>query len=95
MEEIRLSQTQPPLLVGSAAGESSDGPISAPTPIDEWVIANQVLGVWRGHHKDVGCIIKVKRKAPETSYSTVMTGLSEQSSQVAEDHHLLHERVDA
>ena len=95
MEEIRLSQTQPFSLTGSATGESSDTPILALAATNELVIADQVLGIRREHRKDVGCIIKGKRKALDTSYSTVTTGLLEQSSQVAEDHRLLCERVDA
>ena len=53
MEDIRLTQTQPPSSVGSAAGESSDGSVLAPASIDERVIAGQLLGVWRGHRKGV------------------------------------------
>ena len=63
--------------------ESSNGPASAPAIIDERVIADEVLGVRRGHYKGVGRIIKGKKKAPNTSYSIVASA-SEQS-QVAKD----------
>ena len=54
MEEIRLSQTQTPSSAGSTAGqESLDDPISVPATIDERVIADQVLGVRRGHRNGV------------------------------------------
>ena len=89
MDKIRSSQTQSPSFAGSAAGESSDGSVSASA-----AIVDQVLGVQRRRRKGVGCIIKAKRKAPDTSCSTTVTGLLEQSSQVAEDHRLLRERVD-
>ena len=96
MEEIRSSQTQPPSSAGSAAcHKSSDDSASAPTTINERVIANQVLGVRRGHRKGVRHIIKGRRNAPDTFCSSVATGLSEQSSQAAEDHRLFRERVDS
>ena len=60
--------------------------------MDERVIADEVLGVRRGHHKDVKRIIKDKRKASETFYAT----LSYRSqSQAAEKQCRLDERVDA
>ena len=94
MEEIRSSQTQPPSSAGNVAGhESSDDPISAPTIIDEWIIADQVLGVRRGHRKGVGRIIKGRRNVPNTPYSSVVTGLSNRSAQAAEEHRLLREQV--
>ena len=86
MDEIRLSQTQPPSSTSNAVGESSDDPVLMLAAIDERVIANQVLGVWRGHRKGVGRIIKGKRKAPDTSYSIIAFGSSEQTSQVTENH---------
>ena len=96
MEEIRSSQTQPPSSACSAAShESSDDPVSAPTTIDERVIANQVLGVRRGHCKGVRRIIKGRKKASDTPSSSIVTGLSEQSTQQVEEHRLLHELVDA
>ena len=94
MEEIRLSQTQTPSSSSSTVGqESSDNPISAPAIIDERVIADQVLGVRRGHYKGVGWIIKGRRKASDTPSSLATTGLSEQSAQAAEEHNLLREQV--
>ena len=81
MEEIRLSQIQPPSSASSAVGHKSlDDPVSAPATIDEQVIADQVLSVRRGHRKGVGCIIKGRRKVPDTPSSSVATGLSEQST---------------
>ena len=80
MKEIRLSQAQPPSSAGSAMSESSDSLVSALAATDEQVIADQVIRVRGGHFKGVGCIIKGKKKAPDTSYSTVVIGLSEQSS---------------
>ena len=80
MEEIRSSQTQLASSAVSAASESSKGIVLAPTIINERVIANQFLGVRRGHRKGFGRIIKGKRKAPDTSCLIVATGLSEQSS---------------
>ena len=81
MEEIRLSQSQPLSSAGSAAGhESSDDLVSAPAAIDEQVIADQVLGVRKGHRKGIEHIIKGRRKASDTSYSSVTAGLSEQST---------------
>ena len=78
MAEIRLSQTQTPSSAGSTAGhESSDDPVSAPAAIDERVIADQVLGVRRGHRIGVGNIIKGRRKTLHTSSSSTATGLSE------------------
>ena len=66
-------------LAGSSAGdESSDDLVSAPAAIDERVITNQVLGVWRGHCKSVGRIIKGRKKALDTASSSTATGLSEQ-----------------
>ena len=95
MTEIRLSQTQTLSSTGSTAGhESSDDPVSAPAAIDERVIAEQVLGVQRGHRKGVGRIINGRRKALDTPSSSVVTGLSEQqSAQVAEEHRQLREQV--
>ena len=94
MEEIRSSQIQPPSLAGSAAShESSDDLASALATIDEQVIADQVLGVLRGHHKGVGLIIKGRRKTPDTPSLLAATGLSEQSTQAAEEHRLLREQV--
>ena len=74
------------------AGESSDGPALASAATNEWVIADEVLGVQLGHRKGAERIVKSKRKAPNTSYSTVASG-SEQSH-VAEDQSQLFERVD-
>ena len=48
--------------------ESLDSPASALTAIDERVIADDVLGVRRGHRKGVERIVKGKKKAPDTSY---------------------------
>ena len=74
-------------------GESSDDMALASTTIDKQVIADEVLGVRRGHRKDVRRIIKGKRKALDTSYSTFASRLEQ--SQVAEDKHQLAEQVDA
>ena len=94
MEEIRLSQTQIPSSASSAAGyESLDDSVSAPAVIDERVITDQVLGVQRRQRKVVGCIIKGRRKAPDTLSSSATIGFSEQSGQVAEKHRLLREQV--
>ena len=46
MEQIKLNQTQPLSSAGSMADESPDGLASAPTAIDERVIADEVLEVW-------------------------------------------------
>ena len=75
------------------AGESSNCLASAPVAINERVIADKVLGVRRGHLKGVGRIIKGKRKAPDTSYSTTAFGLEQ--CQVVEEHRRLAERVNA
>ena len=56
------------------------------TAINERVIADQVLGVWREHRKGVGRIIKGRRKASDTPSSSAATGLSEQSVQAVEEH---------
>ena len=93
IEQIKFLQTQEFSSASNVAGESSDGPVSTPTTIDEKVIADEVLRVQRGHYKGVGCIVKGKRKALDTSYSTIASG-SEQS-QVAEDQRRLAERVNA
>ena len=94
MEKIRLSQTQTPSSTGSAAShESSNDLVSASATIDKHVIVDQVLGVRQGHRKGVRCIIKGRRKAPDTSSSSTVTGLSEQSAQDIEEHHLLRKQV--
>ena len=80
MDEIRSSQTQPPSSAGSGTRESLDDLVSTSTAINERVIADQVLRVRRGHRKGVERIIKGKKKAPDTSCSSIATGLSEQSS---------------
>ena len=68
MEQIKLTQTQALSSIGSVAGESPDGLASVPPVIDEQVIAVKVLGVRRGHHKGVRCIVKGKKKASNISY---------------------------
>ena len=83
MEQIKLTQTQTLSSVDSVAAESLDDPVSAPAAIDERVIADEVLGVQQGYHKGVKPIVKGKRKAPNTSYSTITFGSMQ--SQVAED----------
>ena len=94
MKEIRLSQTQTPSSAGSTVGhKSSDDPVSAPTAIDERVIADQVREVRREHRKGVGLIIKGRRKEPDTPSSLTATGLSEQSTPAAEEYRLLREQV--
>ena len=74
MEEIRLSQTHPPSSASSATSESSDCLVSMLVAIDEQVIADQVLRVRREHCKGLGCIIKDKRKEPDTSYLMLRLG---------------------
>ena len=91
MEEIRLSQTQTPSLVGSTVGQESYDLISTPVAIDERVITDQVLGVRRGHRKGVGHITKGRRKVSDTPSSSAAIGSSEQSAQAVEEHHLLRE----
>ena len=83
MEKIRLTQTHTLLLAGSVVGESSDGPASALTAINERVITDKVLGVWWIHRKGVVRIVKGKKNAPSTSYSTVAS--ESKQSQVVED----------
>ena len=74
MEQIKLTQTQTLSSAGSVARKSLDGPASAPTTIDEWVIVDEVLGVQRGHHKSVERIVKGKKKMPNTYYLTIAFG---------------------
>ena len=76
MEQIKLTQTHVLFSVGSVAGESADGLASAPTAINERVIADELLGVRQGDHKGVGRIVKGKKKVSETSYSTLASGSS-------------------
>ena len=78
MKQIKITQTQALSLVG----ESVDGLASAPAAIDERVITDEVLGVLQGHRKGVGRIVKGKKKAPETFYSTLSSG---SQSQVIEE----------
>ena len=61
--------------------------------IDECVIADQGLGVRRGHRKGVRRIINDRRKAYDTLSSSATAGLSEQSTKATEEHRLLREQV--
>ena len=68
MEQNKLTQTQTFSLAGSIVGASTDSSTSAPAPTDERLIADEILGVRRGHRKGVGRIVKGKGKASVTSY---------------------------
>ena len=84
MEQIKLTQTQALSSASSIAGESADDPASTPVAIDDRVIADKVLGVWRGHRKGVGHIVEGKRKMPKTSYLTLASGLSQSQCRLVE-----------
>ena len=92
MKQIKLIQSQAFSSASGAVGESANSPTSSPTAIDKRVITDEVLGVRRGHRKGIEHIVKGKKKAFETSYSTLSSG---SQSQVAEEHNHLGERVDA
>ena len=92
MEQIKLTQTQAPFSASSVVGEFSGCSASAPIVVDERVISDKLLRVRRGHYKGVGRIIKGKRKASNTSNSTVAFGSKQY--QVAKDKRRLTERVD-
>ena len=89
MEQIKLTQTQIVSSAGSAASGSWDSPTSAPTDIDERLIADEVLGVRRGHYKGTRQIVKGKEKVSSSS-STFSSGLQSQ----AEQQHRFKERLD-
>ena len=73
MEQIKLTQTQALSSASSADCGSLDSSASAPAYIDERLIADEVLGVRRGHRTGVGRIMKGKGKASSSS-STVSSG---------------------
>ena len=67
MEQIKLTQTQALFSFGSAASGSSDNSASVLAFIDERLIVEEVLWVWRGHCKGVGQTVTGKGKASFSS----------------------------
>ena len=49
MEQIKVIQTQAFSSISSSASGSLESPALAPTAIYEWLIADEVLRVHRGH----------------------------------------------
>ena len=92
MKQIKLVQCQILSSIAGAIGGSTDGLTSAPVAIDMRLIAEEGLGVWRGQHKGVECIVKGKGKVSTTSYSTLSSG---SQSQAIEEQCRLVERLDA
>ena len=92
MEQIKLIKIQSLSSAGSAVGASADSPASASAAIDKRLIADEVLGVRRGHRKGLGRIVKGKGKTSSTSYLTLS---SRSQSQAAEQQRRFNKRLNA